>query len=102
MGISGDLLQWFKTYLYDRRQRIVLNGVTSDWASVLAGVPQGPFFGLLLFFLIYIDVIVNGITSSIHLLADDTSLYIIVDYPVTAALLLNTDIGTKGNGQRVG
>ena len=93
IGISGDLLQWFKSYLSDRRQRVVLNGVTSDWASVLAGVPQGSILGPLLF-LIYINDIVNGITSSIRLFADDTSLYIVVDNPVTAAHLLNTDLDT--------
>ena len=80
--ISGDFLQWFKSYLCDRRQRVVLNGVTSDWASVLAWVPQGSILGPLLF-LIYINDIVNGTTSSIRLFADDASLYIVVDNPVT-------------------
>ena len=56
----------------DRRQRIVLNGVTSDWASVLAGVPQGSILGPLLF-LTSINDIVNGVTSSIRLFAGDIS-----------------------------
>lgn len=93
IGISGNLLQWFKSYLSNRRQRVVLNGVASDWASVLAGVPQGSILGPLLF-LIYINDIVNGITSSIRLFADDTSLYIIVDNPITAAFILNADLDT--------
>ena len=29
MGISGSLLQWFQSYLSNRRQRVVLNGVES-------------------------------------------------------------------------
>ena len=93
MGISGSLLQWFQSYLSNRRQRVVLNGVESNWADVLAGVPQGSILGPLLF-LIYINDIVNNIRSSIRLFADDTSIYIIIDDPQTAAFILNSDLDT--------
>ena len=93
MGLSDGLLRWFKSYLSHRRQRAVLNGVESNWADVLAGVPQGSILGPLLF-LIYINDIVNNIRSSIRLFADDTTIYIIIDNPQTAALILNTDLET--------
>ena len=38
-SISGTLLDWFKDYLSQRRQRVVLPGVFSDWAYTHAGVP---------------------------------------------------------------
>ena len=41
IGVSEFLLSWSQSYLRDRRQRVVLNGQTSDWAFVEAGVPQG-------------------------------------------------------------
>ena len=41
VGISGSLLQWFTDYLYNRKQRVVIPGVSSNWSSVEAGVPQG-------------------------------------------------------------
>ena len=93
IGCSKYLLRWFTSYLSGRRQRVVINGVISDWASIFAGVPQGSILGPLLF-LIFINDIVNNIQSNIRLLADDTGLYIIVENPNTAALTLNSDLGT--------
>ena len=39
VGIKGNLLSWFHNYLSNRKQRVVLNGKTSLWKSVNAGVP---------------------------------------------------------------
>ena len=91
VGITGSLLQWFKDYLNDRKQRVVLPGANSNWSFVKAGVPQGSILGPLLF-LLYINDIVESINSSIRLFADDTSLYIIVDSPIEAANKLNSDL----------
>ena len=90
-GVTGKVLAWFKSYLSDRRQRVVIPGGTSDWTPIYAGAPQGSILGPLLF-LVYINDIVVDIGSHIRLFADDTSLYIIVDDPVTAAECLNTDL----------
>ena len=43
-------------------------------------------------FLVYINDIVNKINASFRLFADDTSLYIIVDNPNSAAVTLNNDL----------
>ena len=91
VGITGSLFQWFKDYLNDRKQRVVLPGANSNWSFVKAGVPQGSILGPLLF-LLYINDIVESINSSIRLFADDTSLYIIVDSPIEAANKLNSDL----------
>ena len=91
--IQLALPRWFKSYLSHRRQCVVLNGVESNWADVLAGVPQGSMLGPLLF-LFYINDFINNIRSSIRLFADDTTIFIIIDNPQTVAFILNTDLET--------
>ena len=82
------VIKWFSSYLSNRRQCVILSGTKSDWEPIQAGVPQGSILRPLLF-LIFINNIVNDLSSSIRLVADDTSLYIIVENPQTAARLLN-------------
>ena len=96
LGIQDSLLNWFSSYLSSRKQRVVYANSTSDWLSINAGVPQGSILGPLLF-LIYINDIIDNINCKIRLFADDTSLYIIVDSPVTAANTINNDLDTIYN-----
>ena len=91
MGISGPLLDWFRSYLDQRHQRVVIEGSYSDFLQVNAGVPQGSILGPLLFLLFINDIVVD-IGSNINLFADDTSLYLIVEDPVMAADLMDTDL----------
>ncbi len=95
-GISGHLLNWFSSYLSQRKQRVVLPGGHSSWNEIGAGVPQGSILGPLLF-LIYINDIVHDIGANIRLFADDTSLSVVVDTPDIAARTLNSDISTISN-----
>ena len=72
-GISGDLLNIFIDFLSNRKQKVVLNGQVSAWASVNAGVPQGSILGPLLF-LIYINDLSDNLPSNVKLFGDDKSL----------------------------
>jgi hypothetical protein len=93
-GIHGSLLRWFKSYLSERYQKVVIKGQHSEVGLIRAGVPQGSVLGPLLF-LIYINDITAITTSNIKLFADDTSLYIEVDSPNStnmASATLNADL----------
>ena len=39
LGISGNLLKWIKDFLTDRQQRVLINGISSEWSEVSSGVP---------------------------------------------------------------
>ena len=39
LGISGNLLNQFHSFLNDGHQRVVLNDQLPDWTPILAGVP---------------------------------------------------------------
>ena len=50
-GVDGELLSLLENYLENRKQKVVLNGQTSEWRKINSGVPQGLVLGPLLLFL---------------------------------------------------
>ena len=73
MGISGELYKLLEDYLASRHQRVILNGQTSCWRPVFAGVSQGSVLSPL-FFLVYINDMPGELKSKAKLFADDTTL----------------------------
>ena len=43
--IGGSALQLIRSYFSDRTQRVQIDGIMSDFASLLCGVPQGSILG---------------------------------------------------------
>ena len=74
-GIRGCALEWFRSYLPDRKQYVSVNGSNPNFLSFTCGVPQGSVLGPLLF-LIYINDLPNASKKlTFYLFADDTNIY---------------------------
>ena len=80
-GFTGSVLQWFRSYLTNRSQKVVISEVASSLRQLEFGVPQGSILGPLLFVLYMAplqDVISrHGLDCMFY--ADDTQLYIAVN-----------------------
>ena len=63
-----------ESFLSERFHKALLNGQSSVWASIEAGVPQCSILGCLLF-LIYINDLSDGITLNVRLFADEASVF---------------------------
>jgi hypothetical protein len=77
-GIHGSALEWLDSYLDNRTEFVLFNGMQSPVRTVRYGVPQGSVLGPLLFVLYTADLQhiarQHGIMS--HYYADDSQLYV--------------------------
>ena len=74
-GIRGKTFRWCKSYLSNRTQRTIVNGLTSQCLPISCGVPQGSVLGPL-FFLIYVNDLQEALQGyRFKLYADDTVIY---------------------------
>ena len=91
-GIGGGIFNWIKGFLQGRTQQVVVNGSMSATAPVLSGIPQGTVLGPVLF-VIYINDLLDNITSEGLMFADDTKLFRLITSREDA-LALQSDLQT--------
>ena len=69
------MLNWFKSYLSNRKQYVFLNGESAEVTDIACGVTQGSVLGTLLF-LVYINDLPNiSKVLDFYLFADDSNIY---------------------------
>ena len=74
LGMDGLTLDWFRSYLTERRQCVKLNNLISNTLPITYGVPQGSILGPILFS-VYINDISDIVNCGIVLYADDTVIF---------------------------
>ena len=81
LGVKKKALSWIKSYLSDRTQRVLINGVFSNYIKLKVGVLQGSVLGPFLFsiYLIPLRDILNEIDVDYHIYAEDSTLYFTID-----------------------
>ena len=91
-GIRGLPLQWFQSYLSNRKQFVTYNGIKSNILPITCGVPQGSVLGPLLF-LIYMNDLPNTLQFCKALLfADDTTIHYTHENIDTLYQIVNNDL----------
>lgn len=73
LGIRGKFLEWFGTYLKNRKQRVKINNVLGEIKITTSGVPQGSCLGPLLFIVYVNEVLKLSLNGSVFSYADDTA-----------------------------
>ena len=88
-GVSGKALDWFKSYLTGRSQRIKLGNCLFSRSDLSFGDPQGSVLGPLLFTLYTtpLSSLVSEHAIPHHLYADDSQLYVSFSSGDSAAAL---------------
>ena len=74
-GVKGKSLEWFESYLSERKQYIEVEGQKTYFLNITCGVPQGSILGPLLFLLYINDLCKASNIITPIMFADDTNLF---------------------------
>ena len=85
IGVGGSVLAIYTEFLYDYRQRVVVDGAASEWIPIISDVPHGSLLGPLLFIL-YTSVMFELVENRLFANVDDSTLLAVVPKPADRAV----------------
>ena len=91
-GIRGIALEWFRSYLQNRKQYVYLNDHSSSLKEINCGVPQGSILGPLLFIVYINDFHRSSDILSFILFADDSNVFFAHKNPYTLVQIINLEL----------
>ena len=76
LDLPDIIIRWMYSFLCDRRQRVKIGDVLSDWLQMVAGMQQGSYLGPLTFV-----ILIDGLRPACmtHKFVDDTTMTEVLD-----------------------
>jgi hypothetical protein len=80
IGVSGEALNWFESYITDRKQFVRIGSSVSDVLPITHGVPQGAILSPLLFCIYINDLSRVPQASELESFVDDSKIF--MSFPI--------------------
>ena len=91
-GVTSHYLNWFRSYLTERKQQTFTDGAFSDFFDVTCGIPQGSVLGPLLFTVYINDLPACNLFSELRMYADNPTLTLSAEDPLVLQQRMSYDM----------
>ena len=90
--VTSHYLNWFRSYLTERKQQTFTDGAFSDFYDVTCGIPQGSVLGPLLFTVYINDLPACNLFSELRMYADNPTLTLSAEDPLVLQQRMSYDM----------
>lgn len=91
-GVTSHSLNWFRSYLTERKQQTFIDGAFSDFCDVTCGIPQGSVLGPLLFTVYINDLPACNLFSELRMYVDNPTLTLSAEDPLVLEQRMSYDM----------